>query len=603
MTTAIRAALCHFEFRNLGGLVKAYQRTDAGTIGTIVIADTFVTGFAHAVAVAGDIMAYPLSPVAVGALPRCRFRTCLMVVCLLESLALAAEPPFDLRDPPFSSATVAADFPPRVVAATARYDALPPAPAAEEEAKVSEAASSADEHGEKADKTEKDEKAADDKALDPALVSAGQAAFQASCLDCHDADKSLQKRKSFGGWLATVKRMAAKADANVPANTHTSIATYLASVAGTGAEGKGDSGGEDKGGGLDLGQFTPNATIAPLLRGTPDPGNNSPDFFVDAWFGADWQSNGPLSATVMTCTSCHSDNTNGQAYTLEFVEASVSLDLKKAWANACGNRCPDQSNWSAKVKAGRFVVPFGAFAGMVHPGSLRTVANPLMFDMGRRFDIFPYLPVLPAPYSDEGVNLNLARTFGENVRATLDVYAVNGLQGDLNVSFANSRSYRDNNRSPFTGARATIGNNIFRFGGSIMGGDMQDQGNTPVYAKLYGADFTAQWNDKLRLYFEYALRSNGSTPPFARDNIAYGVVCEAEYKICSKPRISLIARYDNLIQKGYLFFADTAIDRYTWGFNTTLPGGSQLLVNHEYWVFSGDRSPANVLGMKWVASF
>ena len=53
---------------------------------------------------------------------------------------------------------------------------------------------------------------------------------------------------------------------------------------------------------------------------------------------------------------------------------------------------------SANVKAGRFVVPFGAFAARSHPGSLRTVTSPLMFNMGRRVGpIAPRQPVLPGP--------------------------------------------------------------------------------------------------------------------------------------------------------------------------------------------------------------
>jgi hypothetical protein len=56
--------------------------------------------------------------------------------------------------------------------------------------------------------------------FDPAVVAIGRAAFEARCLDCHDAEKSLQKRKTYAGWLATVRRMAAKADADIPEPTH-----------------------------------------------------------------------------------------------------------------------------------------------------------------------------------------------------------------------------------------------------------------------------------------------------------------------------------------------------------------------------------------------
>jgi hypothetical protein len=433
---------------------------------------------------------------------------------------------------------------------------------------------------------------------DPSQVAMGRTAFENYCLDCHDAERSLQKRKTYNDWLATVRRMAAKSDASIPANNHVPIATYLASVAGA----AGDSNGQA----LDLrglGSLQPNATFATLWRGTAADDLTSPGFFVDAWIGADWQTDGPLSATVMTCTSCHSDGSEGQAFSLEFVEASATLDLKKAWKACRGDTCPDYSNWSLKLKGGRFIVPFGAFAGMVHPGSLRTVANPLMFDMARRFGSFRYLPVLPAPYTDEGFDLNFATEFGEGFRATADAFIVNGLQGDINISMANSRGYRDNNREPLTGARFTVGNQSVRVGTSYMGGSMQDDGNTPVWAEFYGADLTAQCGDAARFYCEYALRSNGQTLPIFGDNICYGVVCEAEVRVLRNPRISVITRYDNLIQKGYLFFPDTAVDRFTWGLNTTLPGGSILMLNHEHWVFSGDRENADVIALKWAASF
>lgn len=435
------------------------------------------------------------------------------------------------------------DLPARVEP-TGHEEALPPAPAASGENSGGSAMSAPVEGA---------------GSFDPSLVAMGRAAFEARCLDCHDAEKSLQKRKTYSAWLATVRRMAAKADADLPEPTHVPIATYLASVAGA------PEGAVTKT--VDMGTFgslTPNATFATLWRGTSEEGLTSPGFFVDAWIGADWQSEGPLSATVMTCTSCHSDNTMEQAFTLEFVEASATLDLKKAWRQMCGNTCPDQSRWTLKLKGGRFVVPFGAFASLVHPGSLRTVSNPLPFDMARRFDSFRYLSVLPAPYSDEGFDLNFSAPVGEDFRFTADAYVVNGIQGDINVSFVNSRSYRDNNRSPLVGSRMTFGNQTARVGASVMGGKTEDDGNTPLWLEMYGVDFTAQFQDLLRLYFEYALRDGGQRLPFFGDNIAYGVVCEAEVRLWKDPRISLVTRYDNLIQKGYLFFPDTAVDHFTW---------------------------------------
>src|SRR5205807_2594643 len=46
---------------------------------------------------------------------------------------------------------------------------------------------------------------------DPAVVSAGTAAFERSCTTCHNAARALDRTKDLAGWGATVKRMAAAA--------------------------------------------------------------------------------------------------------------------------------------------------------------------------------------------------------------------------------------------------------------------------------------------------------------------------------------------------------------------------------------------------------
>jgi hypothetical protein len=70
-----------------------------------------------------------------------------------------------------------------------------------------------------------------------------------------------------------------------------------------------------------------------------------------------------------------------------------------------GCRCDDGREFL--VKAGRFIVPFGAFSAMANPSTYRTVTQPLMFDMGRRVFVPgapPNQPVLPMPFADEGVD-------------------------------------------------------------------------------------------------------------------------------------------------------------------------------------------------------
>src|SRR5262245_5485434 len=74
--------------------------------------------------------------------------------------------------------------------------------------------------------------------FDQAVVAAGQAAFERSCTKCHDAARSLDRTKDLAGWRTTVRRMAGKRDANIPASEIEPISVYLASrTAGGGGAG------------------------------------------------------------------------------------------------------------------------------------------------------------------------------------------------------------------------------------------------------------------------------------------------------------------------------------------------------------------------------
>ena len=101
--------------------------------------------------------------------------------------------------------------------------------------------------------------------LDPEAVGYGQAAFERSCTACHDAERAFGKSKSYAGWLATVRRMAAKDGAEISSADVVPIATYLASVAGDGAAARRSDGGEDGGGGWSFG-----TTVSTLHRSASD---------------------------------------------------------------------------------------------------------------------------------------------------------------------------------------------------------------------------------------------------------------------------------------------------------------------------------------------
>jgi mono/diheme cytochrome c family protein len=456
--------------------------------------------------------------------------------------------------------------------------------------------------------------------LDPQVVSRGQSAFESSCTQCHDADRALRKSKSLSGWLATVRRMARMEDADIDAADIVPIATYLASRSAPSTAAQPSESQQDRGAGergavgaeraeaadaadeLAL-ESTPglSGTVSTLWRGGNDNLEN-PDFFPDIWLRLDWQPEGPFRGRVTSCTTCHSDQTNGGGFTLELVEATAHYDLLYTWRkkHPLPKDCPPLIE--AEIKGGRFVVPFGAFAAMSHPGVYRTVTNPLIYNMGRQVNpdrVRP--PVLPMPYSDEGLDLSTNLHLLDDWDATLDVYAVNGLQGGgPGVQFTRSRSYSDNNHLPAVGGRATVGNGQIRFGGSVMSGQLQNDMTDPLNYHLAGGDVTARFLDnQVRLYFEYAIRRNDTN--FDRGQIAYGTISELEVLLLSTPNLSALARYDTLEHRD--FFGDSSIDRFTWGLSSTVLGGSLLIVNHEHWRFSDGQNDVDVLGCRWVAAF
>lgn len=439
--------------------------------------------------------------------------------------------------------------------------------------------------------------------FDESVVRQGQQYFDSSCTQCHDAQRALSKRKSYAGWLATVRRMAAKDGADIPGNEQVPIATYLASL-NPANQGSGDQAEEGGGGTGDtsaaeaqLPPFTLNGTVSTVWRGTDNDLENK-GFFPDVWTGIEWQSaENPVSGRVVACTSCHGVN---QGLGVELVEASATLDLVH-WITRCppSKRCP--GGLDAELKAGRFIVPFGEYSQRVHPGALRTVSPPLMFNMGRRAEVpFLYQPVLNMPYSDEGVDLHLRYPLPPcgDWSTTFDVYGVNGLQVGGGDVFFFSRSYRDNNSNVAVGGRATIGNSKLRFGGSVASGELQDELAPKQFYKLAGGDITFRWEDTFRAYYEYAIREEKLFPGLR--NVIYGNLVESEVLLLSDPQISLLARYDTLNHSGS--FGERDVERFTWGLNFGLYGGSLLILDQEHWRFS-DRSSIDLMGLRWTVAF
>ncbi len=448
--------------------------------------------------------------------------------------------------------------------------------------------------------------------FDPALVQQGTSAFNAHCTTCHSADKSFQATKSLPAWRSTVRRMSEKDGANIPENTHESIAVYLASLS-AGKGGTAGGGGEEA-----VSPVAITGTLSPTYRYSgrvlEDPGH-----FGDAWLGVAWQGKGPVSARVTSCVSCHSQGLQ-LGNSIEMVEAAVRFDVSKAL-------CKDPQNpplLKASVEAGRFVVPFGAYYQQVNPGVDRAVARPLIYNMGQRVnqnDIGD--PVLPMPYCDQGASINLAGPVGCNLNSTFNAYVVNGLKGSTEgISFFQSRDYSDNNPWPAGGGRATIGGERLRFGCSLMGGRFDSYpGFNPQQGSLnyviFGADATYHWEDVLRVQFEFAQRNSDrfdTLPGNAQASVfterVSGFYLEAELLVLRQEKVSLFARFDEQYHDSPLpvlgsqvAASSFGVTRVTLGVNWTLPGGSLLMVNGEHWDLPNPLGHADVLGMRWAATF
>ena len=447
-----------------------------------------------------------------------------------------------------------------------------------------------------------------------AATGPGAAAFQAKCTTCHEADRCLSKTRSLAEWQAVVKRMAARPGADIGPGDVDAIAAYLAGRGTAPAAGPGAAPPAPAADGPGFSAF---ATVSPVWRGGGSAVQNN-GFFPEMFVGAGWQGKGPLSLRATACTSCHGAGEPGFLNRIELVEAVARLDLAEWFGpEVCrGAR--------AAVEAGRFVVPFGAFSAQVNPGLYRTVSAPLIFNMGRRArdgDLGD--PVLPMPYSDEGVVLSLGRNLfdlwaGEAVSGTLDLYGVNGLVGGPDgIDMDRSRDYLDNNGRPAWGGRATVGTSFLRLGTSVTGGQFSDSplvdAPTPMRYLIYGFDLTARYKDLFRFQAEYARRNSdrfdADSGVTVREYVQ-GYYLEAECRPAEGSPVSFLGRYDWMgrgsplpVDESVLPTGHFAVRRLTAGVNFAVFGRGLLMLDYERWLMPAGVPDQNVYGVRFAVTF
>jgi hypothetical protein len=304
-----------------------------------------------------------------------------------------------------------------------------------------------------------------------------------------------------------------------------------------------------------------------------------------------------VSANVKLCYGCH-----GVELGMAFVDLRVVDELN--------------------FRVGRFTPAFGDFPLRHDPANHRTADKPLPYDMGRMLRLREYnLGVLPAPYVDQGLEVNGTHWFGDAVQVDYAVHAVGGLragQNDLDVDFIQSRSsyYIDNNSEPAIGGRLAVTLNLsddalVTLGTSGMTGHLDPKRTraywvvgADAYVRLWLLDVHAEYLVRRTEFalptdpnttFRYGPGSNGRYDDFFLKD---GFYVEGTVPVSS--RVELLARFDGLRRLGNLTLNSplrsprSAVLRYTAGFNVILEGSVRLKFSGEYYNFSDFRDDVTV---------
>ncbi len=299
--------------------------------------------------------------------------------------------------------------------------------------------------------------------------------------------------------------------------------------------------------------------------------------------------NSRISTNVKVCVACHG-----------FEVGMAFFDVRVA----------DQLNF----RVGRFTPSFGEFPVRHDPANHRTSDKPLPYDMGRmlRGDDWNQ-GVLPAPWVDNGVELNGTHYFGSTLQTSYALFAVGGPRAasdPLDFDFKQSRSgdsyYIDNNSRPVIGGQVVLsmvsGALSAALGASTMRGTYDPDHKLPF--SLIGAHLVLRFKD-LFLRFEYLNRKTkmaigddaamvfkygpGSTgeydPYFVKDG-AY-----AELEVPVHRRLTLILREDGLRRRGNVantsdLRSESVLLRHTAGVAIGLGQSVRVKLSYERYDFS-----------------
>ena len=300
--------------------------------------------------------------------------------------------------------------------------------------------------------------------------------------------------------------------------------------------------------------------------------------------GVDFSEN--LSSNVKVCFACHG-----------FEVGAAYFDLRAA----------DELNF----RVGRFTPSFGDFPVRHDPANHRTNDKPLPYDMGRMLHIRDWnMSILPAPWVDNGLEINGSHFFAELSQIDYAIYAIGGPRASadaVDFDYIQSRTpalyYIDNNSRPTVGGRlsGTLGFTTtahLSLGASGMIGTYDPDNELTFW--LVGADLVLR-TDPFILRAEYLLRrtemslgldpasqfrygpgADGKYDPYF---IKDGFYTELEIPLGD---VDLVGRWDGLRRLGNTVAtselrSDSVMLRYTAALSYRIKAATRLKLSAEYY--------------------
>jgi len=296
-----------------------------------------------------------------------------------------------------------------------------------------------------------------------------------------------------------------------------------------------------------------------------------------------------LSASVKACFACHGPEVGMALFDIRLADA-------------------------LNVRVGRFTPSFGEFPARHDPANHRTSDKPLVYDMGRMVRLSDWNEgVLPAPWVDNGLEVNGSQYVGDHFQADYAAYAISGPRAgaeptdfDFRLSRSGEAYYVDNNSRPVLGGQLVASfladRTTFALGVSAMRGTYDPDHRLPfaiaaAHAVLRVGDvfLRAEYltrRTKMALgsspasQFKYGPGPDGTFDPYVVKDGGY-----LEVEVPLGDRFTGVLREDALRRRGNVLATsdlrkDSAILRHTAALAILLHASLRLKLSYEYCDFS-----------------